>query len=266
MSRVRTPWWLVGCLGCFQALAAASELGPPALIQVKGEVIHATQVDIAGFTIRDVKAVPYLNGRKLFLDQAEARVYGGLLSGWVRSDLENGGWSLRLALKDGDLASFLRQYRGNAQNLGGLVQAWAELSAEPGGAERIRGQGVLVVEQASLIHLNLFANLLVGDPTGARNKDRLEVHFRLADGIVTLEKATIVSPSANIRISGTIRLDGTLNLVVVPELRLKVVETATVGTVNRLLSPLSRGAGRFLVRGRITNPVVVSDPFGLGDF
>ncbi len=248
-------------------LFAVMAIGLPAqdrvLPRVEGEVLHANTLEFGVLVVRDVVAIPSLNGQVLRFDQCQGAAYGGTVTGQVETDLTTGGFRLRLDLTKADLAAFIRQFRGNPSNLGGQVTGWIELDIPEGRPDRMTGRGEMHISSATLVQFPLLANFLVGDPTSARNQDSLDATFTIADSRVALGETILRSAAANITFSGTIGLDGELNIELVPELRMKVVAAVTAGVINRLLAPIGRSAARAMLRGQVTSPVLVMDPFGL---
>jgi len=239
---------------------------------ISGEVLHANTLEFGVLSFRDVVARPELHGRKMLFDRCQAKAYGGAVTGWLAIDLPktdpNGGatsavvYSAHFELAKADLATLLRQLGGNAENLSGTLNGWVDFSLPADHPEQMSGHGELVISDGSFVQLPVLANLLVGDPGASKGKDRLDTRFNLGDGKLSLVFAQIDSPAAKISIFGHIGYDGDLRLSMEPLFANKIANALTGGVATFLLNPLTRRAARFAVRGQITNPVLVSDPFG----
>ena len=236
---------------------------------VSGEVLHANTVEFGLLSFRDVVTRPELHGRQMVFDRCQGKAYGGMVYGALTVDLppeERQDASTiyhgHFDLHNADLSTVLHQLGGNQENLGGTISGELEFSLPGDHPEQLTGRGELTITNASLVQLPVLANLLVGDPGGAKGQDKLEMRFELGDGRLSLVFARIESPAAQISISGHIGYDGDLHLQIEPTFANKLTDALTGGIATWILNPLTRRAARFLVRGQITHPVLVSDPFG----
>lgn len=267
------------CLTALLLLAAALSAALPAAEAdyapaISGEVLHANTLEFGVLSFRDVVARPELHGRKMLFDRCQAKAYGGMVTGWLSIDLPKpdpkGGpasaivYNAHFDLVKADLATLLRQLGGNAENLSGTLNGWIDFSLPADRPDQLSGHGELSITDGSFVQLPVLANLLVGDPGASKGKDRLETRFNLGDGKLSLVFAQIDSPSAKISIFGHIGYDGDLRLSLEPLFANKIADAITGGVATFILNPLTRRAARFAVRGQITNPVLVSDPFGKG--
>lgn len=256
---------LLCLVGMTWALAAEQTLFPV----VSGEVLHANTVEFGLLSFRDVVTRPELRGRNLMFDRCQGKTYGGMVYGSLAVELPPAEhpdaatmYRGRFELANADLATVLRQLSGNQQNLSGVVSGWIEFAIPSDRPETMTGRGELSIRKASLVQLPVLANLLVGDPAGAKERDTLETRFEIAEGKLNLVFARLESPAAQISISGHISFNGDLHLGIEPAFTNKVADAVTGGVATLLLNPLTRRAARFAVRGQITHPVLVSDPFG----
>lgn len=239
---------------------------------VSGEVLHANTVEFGLLSFRDVVTRPELHGRQLVFDRCQGKTYGGMVYGSLTVDLPPADhpdaptmYRGRFELAKADLATVLRQLSGNQQNLSGEVSGWLEFSLLSDRPEQMSGRGELTIHKASLVQLPVLANLLVGDPAGAKGQDQLDTRFEIGEGKLNLVFARLDSPAAQISITGHIDFSGDLRLGIEPAFTNKVADAVTGGVATFLLNPLTRRAARFAVRGQITHPVLVSDPFGSKD-
>jgi hypothetical protein len=277
MLRTAARWC---CCASLLALAGAAEPVPQTspkntsafsyLPFVSGEVLHANTVEYWMLTFRDVVTRPELKGRQLTFDRCQGKAYGGMIYGSLTVDLPmpDAGkdapvnYRGRFEVAKVDLATLLRELGGNAEGLGGEVAGWVEFSLSSDHPEGMTGQGEFTIRNGSLVQLPVLANLLVGDPGAAKGQDRLDARFDMNEGRVNLVFCRLDSPAAKIAIAGNISYDGDLRLNLEPTFANKLTDTITGGIATVLLNPLTRRAGRFIVRGQITSPVLAADPFG----
>ena len=237
---------------------------------VSGEVLHANTVEFWMLSFRDVVTRPELRGRQLVFDRSQGKAYGGMVYGWLAVDLPKEdtdkdqpvSYRAHFDVARVDLATLLRQLGGNAQNLSGEVGGWIDLTLTSDRPEAMTGRGELSIRKGSLVQLPVLANLLVGDPGASRGQDRLDTRFELGEGRITLVFARLDSPAAKLEISGNVGFDGELRLQIEPTFTNRLTNALTGGIAELLLNPLTRRAARVSVRGQITHPVLVSDPFG----
>jgi hypothetical protein len=240
----------------------------PLALSIAGDVLHANTLEFGQFALRDVVATPRYQGRDLRFHDATASAYGGTVTGDLTIHFPAPGddatvYDGTLAVANGDLGMLLRQFGGNTDNLSGIVHGWVRFRVPAGRLDQMSGEGAVTVEKATLVQLSLLTTLLAGDPTADRGKDRLDVRFRIADGRLHLSNTRLTSPSARVAISGSIGLDGSLRLALVPSLAFRLVDGIPgLGTVVApALTSLGTRMARLLVRGQITDPVLVPDPF-----
>ena len=237
---------------------------------VSGEVLHANTVEYWMLTFRDVVTRPELKGRQLTFDRCQGKAYGGMIYGSLMVDLPlpDAGkdaalnYHARFEVAKIDLATLLRQLGGNAEGLDGEMAGWFEFTLSGDHPEGLTGRGELTIRHGSLVQLPVLANLLVGDPGASKGQDRLDARFDMNEGRVNLVFCRLDSPAAKISVAGSIGFDGDLRLNLEPTFANKLTDTITGGFATVLLNPLTRRAGRFIVRGQITSPVLVADPFG----
>ena len=239
---------------------------------IAGEVLHANTLEFGMLNFRDVVARPEMKGRKILFDKCQAKAYGGTVTGWLSIDLPQpdpaGGPSSAIIyrghfeLAKADVATLLRQLGGNPENLSGTLNGWLDFNLPADHPEQMNGHGELSLTNGNFVQLPVLANFLVGDPGANKGKDRFDTRFNLGDGKLSLVFAHIDAPAAKISIGGYIGYDGDLQLSLEPLFANKIANALTGGVATFILNPLTRRAARFAVRGQITNPVLVSDPFG----
>jgi AsmA-like C-terminal region len=257
------------------ALAAEPELSPV----ISGEVLHANTLEYGLLSFRDVVARPELRGRQLVFDHCQAKAYGGMVTGWLGIDLPTTTqaastsnpavdppttYRAHFELAKLDLATLLRQIGGNSSDLAGEINGWLDFTLTTDHPEAMVGRGELSIRNGALVQIPVLANFLVGDPSATKGQDRLDTRFELGEGRINLVLARLESPAAQINIGGYIGFDGELHLQLEPIFANKLTNAIIPGVADLLLNPLTRRVGRFVVRGQVTHPVLISDPFGQG--
>ena len=257
------------------ALAAEPQLSPV----ISGEVLHANTLEYGLLSFRDVVARPELRGRQLVFDRCQGKAYGGIVTGWLGIDLPTAAapttpgtpaveppttYLAHFELTKLDLATLLRQIGGNASDLTGEINGWIDFTLTSDHPEAMVGRGEISIRNGSLVQIPVLANFLVGDPGATKGQDRLDTRFELGEGRINLVLARLESPAAQINIGGHIGFDGELRLQLEPIFANKLSNAIIPGMADLLLNPLTRRVGRFVVRGQVTHPVLISDPFGQG--
>jgi hypothetical protein len=256
----------LAALACALPLALAAERGNGLAPRIDGEVVHADLVEVGPLALRDVVARPRIDGRELVLSDCQARAYLGTVSGIVAVGLEDGRLRARIDLAGGDLDKIIRQSGTNPDNLAGQVDGWVELSGPADRPDLMTGRGAVRISKASLVQFPLLASLLFGDPAAARGQDLFEATFELREGRVRINRALLSSPSAKIEVRGAVGFDGECNLLLLPAFSFQLVDK--VWGVGPLVAPMlslaSSKVARAVLRGQISDPVLVIDPFGRG--
>lgn len=252
-------------------LATAGEAALPAAVPppvytaaVTGEVLHANVLRVLGLVLYDVQAAPRLADGVLTFAACQALAYGGALAGEVSVDLASGVQRYQLALKGADLAAFLREFSGLDDGTSGVVDLTLDLTVPPGEALGMTGRGTIVIKEANLLRIGLLASLLVGSVQSAGSQDSASARFEFAGGRVRLDGAYVATPDALFRLRGSVGLDGNLDLLVLPRAQFGALR-AIWGLGDLLaigLRSLGSRVARARIRGHISRPVVVLDPFG----
>lgn len=248
------------------ALLGASEGGMGLIPRVDGEVVHADLVEIGPLTLRDAVGRPEIKDRELVFSGCQARAYLGTVTGLVAIGLADGLVRARIDLAGGDLDKIVRQFGANPDGLVGRVDGWLEFTVPGDRPDLLAGRGAITVSKASLVQLPLLATLLVGDPAAARGQDLFEATFEIREGRVRIGRALLTSPSAKVEVKGTVGLDGECNLLLSPAFSFQLVDR--VWGIGPLVAPMlslaSSKVARAVLRGQLSDPVLVIDPFGRG--
>jgi hypothetical protein len=248
------------------SLSFAAEGGTGLIPRVDGEVVHADLVEIGPLTLRDAVGRPEIKGRELVFSGCQARAYLGTVTGIVAIGLSDSLVRARIDLAGGDLDKIVRQFGANPDGLGGQVDGWLEFTVPAERPDQLAGRGAVTVAKASLVQLPLLASLLVGDPAAAKGQDLFEATFEIREGKVRLTRAMLTSPSARVELKGSVGLDGECNLLLSPAFSFQLVDK--VWGIGPLVAPMlslaSSKVARAVLRGQISDPVLVIDPFGRG--
>jgi hypothetical protein len=255
-------------LAVVATLSAADQV-PDYSVRIGGEVLHANTLEFAGLTFRDVVAKPRFEGSTITFEDCQATAYGGKLKGTISLDLkekhagDGGNYHVHCELSDIDLGTVLSEFGGNSANITGVLSGWADLDIPARNPTKMTGRGELSVDKGSLVQLPLLANLLIGDPTSSKGQDSANARFECLDGQIHIKVGRLVSPAARIAVKGTIGFDGDLRLYLIPRFKFDLIEQfpGLGPVVAPLLSSATSRVARALVRGQVTRPVLVINPF-----
>jgi hypothetical protein len=247
--------------------AAALPIGDQA--RVDGEAIHADAIEIGRLALSDASAKPQFANQILTLADCRANAYGGTVTGTITIDLHTNVNRTRCDLKltGLDLGAVVAELGGSADNLAGRLTASIDISFPNGKVEEAVGHGNLAIKDGNLVELSWLTNLLVGDLSNTRGQDVAEAGFIIGgndgDGVIRITHATITLPKTRILLSGTVNLAGELRLLVIPHVTGGLLgELWLVGKViGNVLSFTSSRVARAVVRGHVSKPVVVINPF-----
>jgi hypothetical protein len=242
----------------------------------EGEIVHATSLEVLGHTFRDVSAVPRRVDGATVLDQIDGRGYGGAITGSVVLTPAAGPAtpariSGELAVRDIDLATYLRSLGVAADLVGGTASGWMRFRMTEGRVEDLTGDGELRIERGTLVQFNWLQQLIAGDPSSSRGQDQARVRFDLGPDPATgrcqirILQAQLASPAVEVVASGTIDLDWRLDLVLQASPDGGILNQTVGWAFSRLFSPvaaLARNILTYRVRGRLTDPAFDLRPFG----
>jgi hypothetical protein len=226
-------------------------------------VLHANTLEFLGLTFRDVVTRPLYRGTTLSFSECQARAYGGTITGTIDLDVKEAVYSCRLEVREVAIGTIMREFGGNNAGVAGTLAGWIELTVPAGKPEQMHGKGELTITKGSMVQLPLLANLLIGDPSGHKGQDSLTARFEFRDGQAQVLDARLMSPAASIFIHGAIGFDGDLRLFLVPKFKFDLVDQfpGLGPLVAPLLSSVTSRVARALVRGQVTKPVLVINPF-----
>ncbi len=256
---------------------AATALGP----LITGRILHANTLEFPplGLAFRDVVAVPEMKPAEpaadgkprltLVFTKAQAAGYGGNVTGWFAVDFDRDTWSVLgysgwFEAKGIDLATLVRHYGGTSDSLMGTLNGWTEFRFPAGHPELLTGRGDIEIKQGSLLPLPYLTNLLFGDPNQSQGKDEASMRFELKNSRIVLLAARINAPSAVVDLSGHVDFDLNLHLTARSKPAGGVFnEIPAIRTIFApIFRPLVNGLATHLVRGRLSKPEFILDPFG----
>ncbi len=245
--------------------AAGADTPVPATYSglINGEILHANTLEFAGLAFRDVVTVPLFAGRTLSFTDCHATAYGGTVIGRVDVDVDTGLYHCHCEVANIDLGNILREFGGNNSNVGGVVSGWIDITIPAGKSDQMVGRGEVNIERGSLVQLPLLANLLIGDPSSHKGQDSAMARFEFHDSQIQLMVARLNSPAARIAIKGSIGFDGDLRLYLIPKFKFDLIDQfpGLGPIVAPVLSSVTSRVARALVRGQVTKPVMVINPF-----
>ena len=243
------------------AAAAANEISAT----ISGEVLHANTLDLGNFSLSDVVARPTLVDQVLTFSDCRASAYGGTVVGSLTVDFRANQQRCVLDVDNVDLIALLADFGATPENFGGKLSGHIELSFPAGHVEQMAGRGTFAIRDGNLVELPFLASLLVGDISNARGHDAADGTFEISDRLVKFASATITMPKGRLFITGTVSLDGDLRLRVIPHVG-NFLNIASVPLLGKVLENVFGSAtsyvARALVRGHISKPQIVMNPFG----
>jgi hypothetical protein len=263
MSRLLALLALAGCGATADQDQSANNGSILANATVSGEVLHANTLEFAGLAFRDVVTKPLYRDRVLSFTECQATAYGGRITGEVALDLDSGVYHCHCEAQDVDLGTVLSEFGGNNAAVGGTLSGWVDLEIPIRQPDKMKGRGEINVAKGSMVQLPLLANLLIGDPTSSKGQDSASARFEFSDGQIHVLVGRLNSPACRIAIKGTIGFDGDLRLYLIPRFKFDLIDQfpGLGPVVAPLLSSVTSRVARALVRGQVTKPVMVINPF-----
>jgi hypothetical protein len=231
--------------------------------KISGEVLHANTLEFAGLAFRDVVATPRYSGQSLSFLDCQATAYGGKVTGSVELNLATGVYHCHCRISEIDLGTVLSEFGGNNANVTGIVSGWANFDIPARHVAAMTGKGEITVTHGSLVQLPLLANLLVGDPSNSKGKDSASASFEFRVEQISILSGQLNSPACKIAIRGNVGFDGNLHLLLTPWFKFNLVDGVPgLGPiVAPMLSSMSSRVARAILRGQITHPILVINPF-----
>jgi hypothetical protein len=240
---------------------AASEISAT----IAGEVLHANTLEIGNFSLSDVVARPTLVDQVLTFSDCRASAYGGTAVGSLTVDFRSNKERCVLDVDNVDLIALLSDFGATPENFGGKLSGHIELTFPAGHIDQMSARGTFAIRDGNLVELPFLANLLVGDISNTRGQDSAEGTFEISDRLVKFSSATVTMPKGRLLITGTVSLDGDLRLRVIPHVGnfLGISSVPLLGKVlENVFGSATSYVARALVRGHISKPQIVMNPFG----
>ena len=240
--------------------------------------IHLNELAIGPLLLNDVATTPKLINRVLTFEKCEAACYGGKVSGTITVDLTNNRTRVIATIADVDLGALLAGLGSINDRYSGRVSGDLDIAFPTSDVRKAEGRGHLAINSGNLLEMSFLTNILVGNLTNDRNQDRAEISFELRqpnpsaavdgtiaqqDSLIHLSFAKVTMPKGIILISGDITMDGGLTLMVVPKIGGGFLEIVPIvgQWFGSALAIASSRVARAVVRGTISKPVVVINPF-----
>jgi AsmA-like C-terminal region len=240
--------------------------------------IHLNELAIGPLLLNDVATTPKLINRVLTFEKCQAACYGGKVNGTITVDLTNNRTRVVATVTDVDFGALLAGLGSTNDRYSGRLSGDLDIAFPTSDVRKAEGRGHLAISAGNLLEMSFLANILVGSVTNVRNQDRAEASFELRqpnpgaaidgniakpDSVIHLSFAKVTMPKGIMLISGDITMDGGLTLMVVPKIGggfLEIVPLVGQWFGSALAIASSRVA-RAVVRGTISKPVVVINPF-----
>lgn len=240
---------------------------------IDGEALHLNELVVGPLVLNDVSTKPVLTDRVLTFENCQASCYGGQIRGRIVLDVPNNRTRVIAEVSDVDLAALLSGLGSTSESYTGRVDARIDVSFPTNDVRKLEGRARAMVSNGNLVELSFLTNLLVGNVGNVRDHDSAEVavEFRrptepegaARDSVIRLSSARVTMPKGVVLVSGRMSLDGDLHLLVVPRLDGGVLSQVWfVGKwFGAALALASSRVARVVIRGNISRPVVVLNPF-----
>lgn len=262
-------------LALLGALHAGEATTSDLVATIDGEAIHLNELVVGPLVLGDVSARPVLADRVLTFQDCQASCYGGQVRGRIVLDVPNNRTRVTAEVSGVDLASLLSGLGSTAEGYTGRVDGRIDVSFPTDDVRKVEGRARATVNNGNLVELSFLTNLLVGNVGNVRDQDSAEVavEFRRPpdqgegqaqrDSIMRIASARVTMPKGVVLVSGRLTLDGDLHLLVVPKLDGGVLSQVWfVGKwFGAALALASSRVARVVVRGTLSRPVVVLNPF-----
>lgn len=235
---------------------------PAVRATIDGEVLHAGTLTFLGVELHDVSTIPGLADDVLTFADCSASCYGGKVTARIAFDLRRKVQTYRIDVADVDLGTLVARL-GGGDGTDGRLSGWIELTIPPEGLDAMEGRGEVRVQQGELLRLGALSSLLIGDPMGAPRSDEAVARLIVHRGRIQLKGAAVRSPGAVLKLRGTVGLDGTLDLVAIPypEFAWLQILPGLGDAAAWLLSTTSSRLARATIRGTLSEPAIVVNPF-----
>lgn len=242
--------------------------------------IHLNELAIGPLLLNDVATTPKLINRVLTFEQCQAACYGGNVSGIITVDLTDNRTRVIATVANVDLGALLAGLGSTNDRYSGRLSGDLDITFPTSDVRKAVGRGHLTISSGNLLEMSFLANILVGNVTNVRNQDSAEVSFELRrpdfnaavddnvaqqDSLIHLVFAKVTMPQDQglVLFSGDVTMDGGLTLMVIPKIGGGFLsKIPLVGQwFGSALAIASSRVARAVVRGTISKPVVVINPF-----
>jgi AsmA-like C-terminal region len=276
-------WSLMTCFLISHLVAGEASPTNDLAVTIDGDnSIHLNELAIGTLLLNDVATTPKLINRVLTFEQCQAACYGGNVSGTITVDLtdKKNITHVVATVVDVDLGALLAGLGSTNDRYSGRLSGDLDITFPTSDVRKAVGRGHLTINSGNLLEMSFLANILVGNVTNVRNQDSAEVSFELrrpdfnaaVDGNVAQQdslihlvfaKVTMPQDQGLVLFSGDVTMDGGLTLMVIPKIGGGFLsKIPLVGQwFGSALAIASSRVARAVVRGTISKPVVVINPF-----
>ena len=199
-------------------------------------------------------------GARAFLNFNKLRgeYIGGNIRGWVRMKLgKNIHYIGRMRLREGELAQALSNVETNSA-FWGRVGAEVQFDGWAGGRKQLDGSATFKIRDGDFGEIPLFHDLLTTlDRQGGF--DTMDLELTLATEEIDVERVSFSSEVLSVTGSGTAYYDGSLDVVVVPEVGRPIIYKVPV--LGWLWELIKGQIAAYRIRGTLTNADIRYQPF-----
>lgn len=205
---------------------------------------------------------PPASEEKLLLEE---RVSGDFIDGRVIVDgvvrLQNEpDYRLKCSVNRSNLEKYAQRYLPGVSDMRGIVNGWIYLQGRGANANRITGNGELVIQPAALYELPIFVQMLKVlnfEQPDRTAFERAELKFSVRDSRFLFNPISLEGSALSLYGVGYVRFDGITSLDFGSRLSRNQVR---IPVIHEIVGMMSRGVVGVEVRGRIDSPNVRIKP------
>lgn len=202
------------------------------------------------------------DGNVVYTRELRGRTCNGDVSAVLGVDLSSHPiqYKLKLHFTNTDLGEFMKVALKSDKQLSGLLSGQTEFYCKGNGTENISGKGEINLRKGNLFDIPVILSLCNLLNLSLPEKDTFHsarVEYAIANGIVHIERARLISDTVEISGTGDVGLDGKLDMLAIVEFRNDsfVSGIPIVGEVKDfLIGGIVRRLTKFEIKGTVTDP------------